>query len=138
MATWTSILTAFFLHSYCRNSASSSLIQNLSWLINSSTYLPYSVNRESNNDRGIGENNCQPENILIVKPYHIKCKENSIESIYCDVRVSKVKLYLKSVGTFKEKKMDVTTAIPSDSAIRWPTVVTQTWYDTRTFLKIKD
>lgn len=55
---------------------------------------------------------------MIVKPYDIKCKENSIESIYSDVRVSKVKLYLKSVGTFKEKKMDVTTAIPSDSAIR--------------------
>ena len=33
--------------------------------------------------------------------------------------------------------MDIATAIPSDSTILWATVITQAWYDTRTFLSQK-
>lgn len=33
--------------------------------------------------------------------------------------------------------MDIATAIPSDSTILWAAVITQAWYDTRTFLSWK-
>lgn len=42
--------------------------------------------------------------------------------------------YLKCVSRFKEKKMHITTAIPACFTLLWSAIITQSWYNARSFL----
>ena len=42
---------------------------------------------------------------------------------------------LKSVRSLKKKKMDITAAIPPDTSILWPTVISKSWNNARPFLQ---